>query len=361
MSYVAPKDYSQDANIVEAAKRRMDGDLDLKWMEIRGEPAAYTPSHARRGLTLDDVNRGAYSDARLPEIVRHNFSMAPRGAILPRGLPSLGYTLNRKSEIWSDQAARLFEEAKSRHWAPAHAVPWAALDDLDPGDRSELARRQLSTLIVSAGLVASDVAARWEWHINQEFHEVKYLLCAQMIDGARIAEAFRKRALYGSGALGIDSPATGELLQMAFESDTYPMASAAMNLLLFSWLQTLGRHLEFLATNEADTFLGAHLAEDASRFLAYGIDHIGSLLRARPGEASALHDHLDLVENGWVGALGAAEVIEPLILLNGGLCPVVRLYRQMAGEYFARCTRAGLENRAARSPIPGFVSILADG
>ncbi len=358
MSYVAPKDYSQDAHIVEAATRRMAGDLDLDWMAIRGEPAAYGPRDPRRGLTLDDIDRGAYAAARLPEIVRHNFSMAPRGAILPEGLPSLGYTLNRKSEIWSDRAAALFEEGKSRHWAPSHAVPWATLDAIDPIDRGELARRQLATVLISAGLVASDVAARWEWHMNQEFHEVKYLLCVQMIDGARIAEAFRKRALYGSGSLGIDSPAVGELLKMIFESDTYPMASASMNLLLFSWVQALGRHFEFHATQAADGFLGTRLAQDASRFLAYGIDHVRGLITARPNEAEVLHEHLDLVENGLVGMLGASEVIEPLILLNGSLDVVVAFYARTANEYFTRCAAAGLPDRPARSPVPDFIRIL---
>lgn len=358
MSYVAPKDYSQEPAILEATMRRMEGDLELDWMTKRGEAASFRPRQPDRGLTLDDINGGSYGADRLPEVVRRNFSMAPRGALLPEGLPSMGYTLNRKSELWSDLAATLFEEGKTQHWAPAHAVPWATLDGLDPRDRRELARRQLATTLISVGLVASDVAARWEWHMNQEFHEVKYLLCVQMIDGARIAEAFRKRALYGAGSLGVDSVAAGELLKMVFESDTYPMASASMNLLLFSWVQTLGRNLEYCATNPADTFLSAHLAQDATRFIAYGIDHIRSLVGARPSEAGLLNEHLDLVENGLVGALGAPEIVEPLVLLNGALEPVSSLYARGMEEYFARCDACGLGDRRGRSPLPDFLGLL---
>jgi hypothetical protein len=56
--------------------------------------------------------------------------------------------------------------------------------------------------------------------MNQEFHEVKYLMCLQMIDAARIAEAFRKRALYGEGSLGVDAW-LGECSD-GLESGTYP-------------------------------------------------------------------------------------------------------------------------------------------
>jgi hypothetical protein len=359
MSYIAPKDYSQDPEIFARLMKVMQGDLDLGWMQNIGERAAFRPSRPGHGLTLDDINQGGYAPEHIPEIVRHNFSMAPRGAILPPGLPSLGYRLNRKSDVWSDNAALLFEEAKSRRWAPARDVPWSALDGGGGHDaRTEHAIRQLSTLLVSIGLVTNDVTARWEYLTNQEFHEVKYLMCAQMFDACRIAEAFRKRALFGAGSLGVDSKALGELLKSIFACDTYPAASLAMNVMLFSWVQALGRHWEFAATNAADTFLGTRLAQDATRFVAYGVDHIRNLLRTRPVETDILNEHLDLLENTLVGALGTPEFIEPLILLSGGLDPVVALYERATDEYLRRCAATGLGERRGRSPLPGFLELL---
>lgn len=358
MSYIAPKDYSQDPSIIEASMRKMAGDLELDWMDKIRERAAFRPAQAARGLTLDDINQGSYGPDSLPEIIRHNFSMAPRGAILPQGLPSLGYTLNRKSEVWADQAAAIFEEAKSRHWAPARDVPWGSLEDRDPRDQRERALRQIATGLVSVGLVASDVAARAVYRLNIEFHEIKYLLCAQMLDGARIAEAYRKRALAGSGSLGIDSPGLGDLLKMIFDADSYLESSAAMNLLLFSWIQGLARHLEFLADTPADTCLATRLMQDASRFTAYGVDHVRCALAARPSENEVINEHLDLLENGLVGALGAAETIEPLILISGGLEPVADLYETTVNEYLARCEHAGLGDRRARSPLPDFIKLV---
>jgi hypothetical protein len=89
-------------------------------MSDHPHPVTVRASQPTRGLTLDDINQDpAYGPQSLPEIVRHNFSMAPRGAVLPEGLPSLGYRVNRKSDVWADSAPALFEESKSRRWAPA--------------------------------------------------------------------------------------------------------------------------------------------------------------------------------------------------------------------------------------------------
>lgn len=357
MAYIAPKDYAADPEIVAKILRTVSGQLELDWMKRVGEPAAFRPSDSR-GLTLDDINQGGYGPDKLPEVIRHNFSMAPRGALIPPGLPSLGYRVNRKSDVWADVAASLFEESKSRRWAPARDVPWGALDTPTHDENRESALRQLATSLISVGLVTCDVAASWEWRMNQEFHEIKYLLCAQMFDAARIAEAFRKRALYGGGALGVDSRPLGELLKSIFLSDTYPEASAAMNLTLFSFVQALGRHWAATASNAADAYLGTQLAQDATRFLAYGVDHVRSHLHARPLQAEALADHLDLCENALVGALGAPEMIEPLMLISGGFEPAAAFYARTAAEYFRRCAAAGLGDRRDASALTPFLRML---
>jgi hypothetical protein len=333
MSYIAPRDFALDPELVQKLMRTFGGDLDLSWMKSIRERVA-------------------------PEIVRHNFSMAPRGALLPDGLPSLGYRLNRKSEVWSDLAAAIFEEGKSRRWAPARDVPWPALDESGYTAEQEAAFRQIATTLVSIGLVAADVPARWEWTMNQEFHEVKYLMCLQMIDAARIAECFRKRALYGQGHLGTDFLELGELLKMVFESGTYPCASASLNLMLFSLVQALGRHWEWASRNAADTALGTRLAQDASRFVAYGIDHLRALLEARPGEATAIDGHLALMDNGLVGLLGSREFLEPLVVISGGFAPVASLYETLVDEYLARRRAAGLGDGTEHTPLSHFLELV---
>jgi len=362
MAYIAPKDFAEDEGLIQEVMRVMGGDLDLAWMKDHPHPISARPREVQRGLTLDDINVDPYYGPEgIPEIVRHNFSMAPRGAVLPEGLPSLGYRINRRSDAWSDAAPALFEESKSRRWAPARNVPWPVLDAVTMGSEEDRSIRQLCTGLVSISLVAADVPSRWVWLMNQEFHEIKYWMCAQMFDASRLAEAFRKRALYGQGALGRDSLELGELLKMVLDSETYPLASASLNLALFSFVQGLGRHYEFLAQNAADTYLGTRLVQDASRFVAYGVDHVRSFLGARPTEVEMVDEHLDLIENGLVGFLGSRELIEPLILLSGGIAPVAEFYRRTTEEYFERCAAAGLGERAGRSPLPTFLKLLGSG
>ncbi len=359
MAYIGPKDFSQDTNLIAEVMRVMSGDLNLEWMKDRPHPMTARPKQARRGLTLDDINDDPhYGPGAIPEIVRHNFSMAPRGSTLSEGLPSLGYRVNRKSDVWADSATVLYEESKSRRWAPAHDVPWAVLDETVFSPEQDRAIRQLCTSLISISLVSADVPSRWVWLMNQEFHEIKYWMCAQMFDASRLAEAFRKRALYGRGALGHDSRELGELLKIVMESETFPLASAALNITLFSFVQSLGRRFESLSSNAADTYLGTRLVQDASRFVAYGVDHIRQLVRTRPAEVEITNDHLDLVENGLIGYLGSRELIEPLIVLSGGVEPVAAFYRKAAEEYFERCAVAGLGDRRDRSPLQGFLKLL---
>jgi hypothetical protein len=359
MAYIAPKDFSQDPELIATIMRVMGGDLDLSWMKDHPHPIRAVASQPKRGLTLDDINRDpAYGPAAIPEIVRHNFSMAPRGAVLPEGLPSLGYRVNRKSDVWADGGPSLFEESKSRRWAPARTIPWSALDSADYDSEENSALRQMLTGLISISLVAADVPSRWVWLMNQEFHEIKYLLCAHMFDAARLAEAFRKRALYGHGALGRDSRELGDFLKMVIDSETYPLASAATNLTLYSILQALGRQLEFVSRNAADTQLATHVVQDATRPIAYGVEHIRTLVKARPAEGVALSEHLDFIDNGLVGFLGSRELIEPLIVLSGGIDAVAAFYRRTVHEYFERCESAGLGDRAKCSPLSGFLELI---
>ncbi len=91
MGYIAPKDFSQDPELIATVMRVMGGDLNLSWMKDHPHPIAARPSQPGRGLTLDDINQSPeYGPESIPEIVRHNFSMAPRGAVLVANQADLG-------------------------------------------------------------------------------------------------------------------------------------------------------------------------------------------------------------------------------------------------------------------------------
>jgi hypothetical protein len=73
-----------------------------------------------------------------------------------------------------------------------------------------------------------DFLSRWVALINQEFIELKSFMCAQMLDAARLLEAFRKRALYGGTGLGRASASAEQGLKEWLWADTYPRVHSAL-------------------------------------------------------------------------------------------------------------------------------------
>src|SRR3989442_6125197 len=195
--------------------------------------------------------------------------MAARGSVLVAKLPDLGYTVNRRSDVWADNVVGLYEEAKARRWAPAVDVPWAELTArTDP--LREAAMAQACTLLEEVALVAMEVPSRWVFSINQEFLELKSFLCAQMIDESRHVEACRKRALASGHGLVRASVSAEQARYELLSAETYPEASLGMNLLLGSFVLAMDRAIAALAEARADRILGTPALQDTARSVASG-------------------------------------------------------------------------------------------
>ncbi|MBJ19199.1 MAG: hypothetical protein GY910_25440 [bacterium] len=361
MGYYARDDFFNNPEILQRSIEILKGTLTLDWMDLDVKEAKCRPSNARRGLTFDDTNITGYGWNEIPEKIRHNYSMAPRGAHLPPGLPHLGYDINRKSEVWSDNAPALYEESKSRHWIPSREVPWDAVEELGHSEEFERGLAQLYTDLTCMATLLGDIPSKWVWHINQELVELKMWQCTQMFDAAQMADVFRKRAIAGGTGLGRDHVSLGELLKSVFDAGNYPCASASAHLLLCGLMQVLLRHMGALSRNAADQTIARFAVQDVSRSLAYGIGHIQYLLGQRPHEATSLRDHLDEVESALVGLLAAPIFISTLALITAGsrseagnaVPAVTALYRCLADEHGARRRAAGIESES--SPLEAFV------
>src|SRR5262249_48424456 len=194
MSYYAEKDFFDDPALLEPVQQVLPGNLTLAWYGVETTRVRARPADPARGLTYQDCNLGPYGYDAIPEFLRDRYSMAARGSVLVEKLPDLGYTINRRSDVWADTAAELYEETKAGRWAAAVDIPWAALL-AEPRPVRDAAMTQACTLLEEVALVAMEVPGRWVFSINQEFIEQKSFLCAQMIDEARDVEAYRKRRL----------------------------------------------------------------------------------------------------------------------------------------------------------------------
>jgi hypothetical protein len=369
MAFYADKDYSQDQEVLNAMQEVMQGHLTLHWYEANTERIKGKPSDYRRGLTYRDLDVGSYGFTDIPEDNRLSQSMVARGSEKWGKLPDMGYVVNRKSEVWSDNVAELYEEVKARRWAPAVDIPWSEGDAHPLTAEVEAACAQLYTFLQECAIVALDFPSRWVPLVNQDFLEVKSYMCAQMLDWARLLEAFRKRALYGGVGLKRASASAEQGLKEWLWAETYPQGSLSINLSLGGFLLAVFRQVAAFAPNKIDRTLMRFAMQDAAREAAYGSGQLRYLLSHRPAQKVAMDEYLDHSEHVMVALFGSPELLEPMIVICGGglgaeqvkagRIAAAKFIRLVVGEYLERLEAAGLSDRRTRSRLPAIVARIA--
>jgi hypothetical protein len=365
VAFYADKDYTEDATVLEAANRVMQGQLGLEWYNAKTERVKGKPADFRRGLTYTDLDLGSYGFTAIPENVRTSQSMVSRGSEKVGKLPDMGYTVNRKSDVWSDNVAVLYEEAKARRWVPATDIPWTELTQKPLAPEMEAACSQIYTFLQECTQVTLDFPSRWVALINQDFLEQKSWMCAQMLDASRLFEVFRKRALLGGSGLKRASVAAEQGLKEWLWAERYPEGSLSINLALGGFLLTLYRHVAAFAPTNVDRCIMRYAMQDAARQVAYGSGQLRYYVHHRPLEVAAMEQYVDDEEHVLIALLGSPEVLEPLIIISGGgldaaqvrtgRIAVLKFIRLAVQEYLERISAAGLKGHSKRSRIPGMI------
>jgi hypothetical protein len=335
-----------------------NGKLDLSWMNSnpKGWGVKATPRD-ERGLGLEDINRvGDYG--KIPDEGSIFGSMAPRGSEIPDDMPSLGcYDINDKSLVWSDNVAHLYDEAVARQWSSARDIPWGELkpqrEDL------EKAMCQVCTNLAEIEFVAGDMPAKWLWHINHDFHEVKLFLASQIFDEARHMEVFRKRALANGGGLLRSSPDSENLLRVILEAPNFTTGSALMHILGEGFVLTLFRNGEMFALGPVEKKIFRLCMQDEARHVAYGTMHLKYFLEKHPERESEIHEILQRGEEATFSLNPTQDTIEArAILMGGGLEHIEEgfkklgyLFKKQIHEYLYRLKMAGID-RTNRIAIP---------
>ncbi len=345
---------------VEAALDRLrdmaHGAFDLKWMDVNPEGWGHEATPGRSGLGLADVDTGHYGN--VPERGSSHGSMAPRGCYIPEDTPGLDlYTLNEMSEIWSENAAALYDEAVVRQWNSVTDVPWDKLEKLP--DDIEKSVCQMCTGLTEIEFVAGDMPAKWLCRINHDFHEVKLFLATQIMDEARHLDVFRKRALANGGGLLSASPRQEELLAAILQAPDYTTASALMHIFGEGFVLTLFRQGEWLAPTEVEKTIFRLCMQDEARHVAYGVKHLQYFLERHPEREEEIHEILDLGEQAMFALTLEPQTSEPRAILAGGglanielgMARMAFVYSKQVREYLSRLEVAGIE-RESRLTIP---------
>jgi hypothetical protein len=324
--------------------------LDLSWLDletawgVRAKPG-------RRGLTLEEIEIGPY--APVAEST-DNQSLRPRGAVPRTAVPRIGRPYTSKTEVWSANAAMLYEEAVQRQWSSATDIPWETVEPLP--DDIERAMCQLCTFLTEVEFIAGDTPGMWLPEVNSEYHEVKLFLLSQIMDEARHLEVFRKRAFVNGGGLLSAGPGLG--LRTILESKNYSEMSALMHVLAEGFIQSVFRMGEYIAQNEAEKKIFRLCAQDESRHVAYGVMHLKYLNDHEPERHEEIHYYLDRAEGvfSFEDSPAANDLSEALaILMGGGIRNLDRgvqmamaVRKRQVNEYMHRLEVAGFGDRRDR-------------
>ncbi len=341
----------QEAGAAGAEGGAMPGtQLDLSWMTVPTEWGTRARP-TKKGLTLEAINIGRYGD--IPDVWEFQTEM-PRGAVAVSGVEGMGYSIYEKQELWSDNAAALYEEAIQRRWRPATDIAWDSLQTL--ADDVERAVCQICTHFSEKGQLEADVIAGWEPQLSYGYHEIKLYLATVVFEGARHAEVFRKRALSNGGGLGIQS--TGWGFRSVTDARNFTEFIAVQMVLQDSFTLTQYEFCEAYAPHAAEKHMFRLAMQDKARHVAYGIAHLKYVLLHKPERRRELERYLDKGETMLCWDDKDTATREAFALLFGGgkenIQEGLQRYDQMRGrqvqQYLDRLRWATLDRAAHLVP-----------
>jgi len=276
------------------------------------------------------------------------WGLAARGALVEAGAPELDLVLAKKSDVWADEAARLYAQAAAAQWDPATAIPWDAPAD-HPAEVED-AVVQVMTYLIENETAALLVPARFLGRLHPHFREIMQLLAIQSADEARHIEVFTRRAKLRRRELGLSTAGGQASLASLFDEPDFAIASFLLSVLgegsFLSLLWFLRDHAPDRCTREVARLA----AQDEARHVAFGLAH----LQRHVGEDPALRGRLAAAIERRHGALANtsglnAEVFDALVLLAaGGWSPAQLRVGHAAVVALAADMDQGRRNRLAR-------------
>ncbi|MEQ1876528.1 MAG: ferritin-like domain-containing protein, partial [Bdellovibrionia bacterium] len=215
---------------------------------------------AEEGRWKDSV-RTSLSDEALPE-----WGLSARGAKVEAGSPRFQFRLNKKVDVWAENAADLYRQAVAGQWNPDEAIDWTR-----PKQHSDLLERslvQVFTYLIENENAALVIPARFLGQVHPHFREVQALLAIQVADEARHIEVFTRRVhLYGHDA-GTSTSGGQASLKSLLDQNDFSVAGFLLSVLgegtFVNLLQFLSRHAPDPVARE----IAVLAARDESRHVA---------------------------------------------------------------------------------------------
>ena len=302
----------------------LDAGVDRTWLLRKGPTAPAwekpdwgisLPRRDGRRIDLRDWFEGRAGE--VPDVAPTYYGFVPRGAVAEPGMPPYPFTLNAKADVWADNIAGLYEQAKSQQWNASEDIPWGRLERLP--DAMERAVCQIMTFLAENEYAALYIPAKFLPRINARFVEPVLFLATIINDEARHIEVFTKRALANGGGLQYSAAMTEWSLQSLLLQEDYFKSSFLLHVLGEGTFLDLLQYIEHHAPDPVTAEVVRRARLDEGRHVAYGIAHVRQQLRHDPTrveELVASAEERSAVLQATTGV--NPPVLEALTILGGG-------------------------------------------
>jgi TusA-related sulfurtransferase len=295
------------------------GDVLAAWCRKEG----HLYLGADNGLTSHRISRGLrpapniIQSSEIAEVADPHWGLAPRGARIETGGPEFRFTLRQKREVWAHELASIYKQATANQWSVARDIPWDHLPKL-PAE-VETAVCQVMTFLTENEFAALYVPARFIPRIHPHYREVVGVLAMQIVDEARHAEAFTRRAEANGHGLGITAVSGQLSLQTLLEEPDFSTAAFLLCVMGEGTFLTLLKFIEEHAPDPVTASLARLAHRDEARHVAFGVEHLRYVLEREPQRRGSLAAAVERRSRMLAAVSGLSPyVYDALVVMAGG-------------------------------------------
>jgi hypothetical protein len=340
------------------------------WCEVRGDSAQLAEQFAawcrKEGLRCEPqqgvagvcrIQSGglapfiATSRMQVSETADPAWGLAPRGARVESGGPEFGFTLREKRDVWARELNTIYGQATANQWSVGRDVPWEELPKLPL--EVEQAVAQIMTFLTENEFAALYVPARFIPRIHPHYREVVEVLAMQVVDEARHAEAFTRRAEAGGAGLGTTAVSGQLSLKTLLEEPDFTTATFLLCVMGEGTFLTL---LKFLAEHAPDPVTGALALlahRDEARHVAFGVEHTRYVFEREPETRLSMAAAVERRSQMLASISGLSPYVHDALVIYAGGGVGVGQIRKGAG-YVAELQREMDRTRRERLQALGF-------
>lgn len=310
-------------------------DLDIQlraWCRTEGHRFDWQPSSETKGQALihagvAETERWAGAarvsgegDENGDSVAEHpprSWGLAARGSTIEAGTPEFDFQLTDKVDVWSDDAARIYQQAIAAQWDPETAIPWHAPFELT--DDLEDAVVQVMTYLIENETAALIVPSRFIAQLHPHFREVMQVLAVQAADEARHIDVFTRRARLRRSTLGKSTIGGQTSLKTLIDEPQFAIASFLLSVLGEGTFLSLLWFIERHAPDPVTATVARLAAQDEARHVAFGLAHLSQHLAREPEFRPRLADAVRRRHDALRHTAGLNdEVFDALLLMAAG-------------------------------------------